>query len=64
MGLWLEHRDDKGQLIEREPVLGGMAEFAFEQIPIQEALARAKASAGMPLEKREWALRLSFGDQV
>lgn len=76
MGLWLEHRDAKGQLTDRARFSEGsvtmtnLTEFieggdtgVSPSFTIAEAVSLAKASAGLPPERREWVLRVSFADQ-
>lgn len=75
MGLWLEHRDEKGQLIDRACFQGGvvvmsnLTEFfdgmdagVSPTFTIKDAIALAKLSAYLPVEKRDWALRVESDD--
>lgn len=75
MGLWLEHRDEKGNLIDRGRFFGGRVIMAnlveyidggsTEVIPeftLREAQELCKPSNGLPLERRDWVLRISFDD--
>jgi hypothetical protein len=61
MGLWLEYREN-GVLTEREPFVEGVAEFVAAPYTIAQAVQLAKLSAHMPVEKRDWSLRIVFGD--
>lgn len=73
MGLWLEHRDDKGKLIERARFLNGSVtlsqlveitdEGSTEEVcfSLKEAIALAKTSSHLPVERRDWSLRIGFG---
>ncbi len=72
MSLWLEHRDEKGILIEQAQFRDGRVEMlqlveihgdgstSAPTFSLKEALALAKPSSHLPLDKREWALRISF----
>ncbi len=68
MALWLEHRDDKGSLIDRAQFNGGqvilheMMDFAQEGplvLSLNEARQLAKVSSHLPVEKRDWVLRIA-----
>lgn len=72
MALWLEHRDDKGTLIERARFLNGsvtllqLIEITDEIVDgvcfsLKEAIALAKTSAHLPVERRDWSLRIDLG---
>jgi hypothetical protein len=75
MGLWLEHRDDKGTLIERSRFLNGsvtmvqLAEIygdgstSAAVFSLKEAVALAKMSSHLPVEKRDWVLRVGLADE-
>lgn len=72
MGLWLEHRDEKGNLLDRAQFLSGSATLyhlcevngdGSTQAPtftIKQAVELCKLSAHLPVEKRDWALRVEF----
>ena len=62
MGLWLEHRDEKGTLIERERFVGGVVSLVEHDLTLQQAVELCKLSAYLPSEKRDWALRIGFGE--
>jgi len=71
MGLWLEHRDESGTLVDRGRFYGDrvlMQEMPDSQgdgpleLTTAEAMALAKTSVHMDLSRRPWVLRLSFDD--
>lgn len=69
MALWLEHRDDKGTLIDRAQFSGGqvimheLTDFAYQDGPLvlsmNEARQLARVSSHLPVEKRDWVLRIA-----
>ena len=63
MGLWLEYRDIEGRLIERERFSNGVVPFVARDIPLEEAVKLARLSSHLPVEKREWVLRIGFGEE-
>ncbi len=74
MGLWLEHRDDKGNLIERARFYSGHVEMlslaeihgdgstSAARFSLKEGIELAKPSSHLPADKRDWALRVAFDD--
>jgi DNA-directed RNA polymerase specialized sigma24 family protein len=68
MGLWLERRDEKGNLIDRAPCTDGHFIFPVEEgqealvLSVKQAQELARHSNGLPPEKRDWVLRVDFGD--
>lgn len=72
MGLWLEHRDEKGNLIDRGQFFGGQVVMplmgagdgteAALTLTLKQAQELAKMSNGLPAEKRDWVLRVKFSD--
>ena len=76
MGLWFEHRDEKGNLADRGRFQSGSVEMlhlveihgdgstSAASFSLKEAMALAKPSAHLPVEKRDWALRISFDDDA
>lgn len=70
MGLWLEHRDEKGNLIDRARFYDGEVEMlglvevhgdgstSAPTFTLKEAMGLCKPSAHLPVEKRDWALRV------
>jgi hypothetical protein len=67
MGLWLEHRDESGNLIDRGRFLGGtvtLYEMAEEPLTVSadQAMKLAKLSSHLPVEKRDWVLRIVSDD--
>lgn len=68
MGLWLEHRDENGKLVDRARFNGGIVvmtelpDAANSDNPLSlttsQALELAKVSAHEQLSKRAWALRV------
>lgn len=71
MGLWLEHRDEKGNLVDRARFFGGivmmmeMSDGDSEEplvLSVKQAQELAKMSSHLPAGKRDWTLRIDFGD--
>jgi hypothetical protein len=79
MGLWFEHRDESGKLIDRVRFIDGHATleslhefvgFAPDGeerwkpfiVSIKDSVALARTSNYLPLEKREWVLRIGFDE--
>lgn len=66
MGLWLEHRDDSGKLLDRERFSNDLVIVSLAAEPFAltatEARVLSRASVHLPIEKREWALRIGFDD--
>lgn len=69
MALWLEHRDEKGDLLDQVPCTDKRFIFAPDDsgeslvLSIDQARELCRPSNGLPFEKRDWVLRLSFADQ-
>lgn len=65
MGLHLERRDDSGRLVFRVRSSGGvfMLPDDLDTLSVEEARGLAKLSAHLPLERRDWALRIGSDDQ-
>ncbi len=64
MGLWLEHRTN-GVLDIRERFINGwVATLESDECDgsLEHARQLARKSADQPLEKREWVLRIGFGE--
>jgi hypothetical protein len=63
MALWLEHRDDKGVLIEGARFFNSSVTLIDQEpMALKEAVALAKPSAHLPVDKRDWALRIVVDD--
>jgi hypothetical protein len=72
MGLWLEHRDEKGTLLDRAQFRDGIVELVHlvevngdgstscPTFTVKQAVDLAKLSSFLPPERRDWALRISF----
>lgn len=61
MALWLEHRDENGELVFRGRFVSGSVDSPLDHEPLSvgQAIQLAKLSAHQPLlEKRAWALRV------
>lgn len=58
MGLWLEQRDENGQLLAAIRFINGVA----DSITIAEARDVCRVTAHLPIAKRAWALRIRFGE--
>lgn len=79
MGLWLEHRDNEGKLTDRVRFSRGFATLENVQellsfkdgveewkpmtVSIKDAMNLSRPLSHMPPEKREWALRIGFGEE-
>lgn len=64
MGLWLEHRTN-GVLDYREKFVSGIVWHGIRNEcdgTIESARKLARQSNDQPLEKREWVLRIGFGE--
>lgn len=62
MALWLEHRDDKGQIVDRAQFFDGLAVGSSFSFSLEQARQLARVSVHSPLEQRDWVLRIGFDD--
>jgi hypothetical protein len=63
MGLWLEARDDTGKVTFRSRFQGGIIDlYEQESITVEQAVKLSRLSGHLPLERRDWVLRISFDD--
>jgi hypothetical protein len=65
MALWLEHRNDKGELLECVRFIGGRTTVCIDadsdlELTVDEGRRLAQLSNHLPLDKREWVLRIDF----
>lgn len=72
----MEHRDDNGNLIDRSKFSEGICVVRgvtkgdgetspqpVESLGLKGAIELCRLSNNLPLEKRSWVLRISFGDE-
>lgn len=63
MGLWLERRDEKGNLVFRGKFHGGQVVGHLDNaMSIEDVMRLVKPSAHLPLAQREWTLRVGSDD--
>lgn len=62
MGLWLEQRDDNGKLIASGRFQGGTVDLGEGRVyTIDQVRQLCRFSSHLPLEKRDWVLRIKSG---
>lgn len=60
MSLWIEIRDSDGNIVTKSRFAKGAATPFERELDIVDAVSLAKSTSALPLEKREYALRINF----
>lgn len=59
MGLWLEQRDESGKVIASGRFSGGTVDLGEDRVfTLEQARQLCRFSSHLPLEKRDWVLRV------